>query len=142
MLSGRLGSLTPKGISSFFFSVLLLFGHTEYLADEHAFYITNQEVLLKQLKNLFPTEGIQYLLSARSFPLLISSPSPSYSKHKTNMTITETHVNSRKKSNIKYPTGSYLELDIWIPEHQLAFEFQVLCSLCFAISYRSPIIFY
>lgn len=34
--------------------------------------------------------------------------------------------NARKKANIKNPhTGTYLELDIWMPELKLAFEFQV-----------------
>eukprot|EP00026_Physarum_polycephalum_P001724 Phypoly_transcript_01726.p1 GENE.Phypoly_transcript_01726~~Phypoly_transcript_01726.p1 ORF type:complete len:978 (+),score=124.21 Phypoly_transcript_01726:128-3061(+) len=73
MLSGRLSSL-PSADAVYFENV------------------TNQEILLRQLKQLFP--------------------------------VAQTHVNSRKKSNIKFSTGTYLELDIWIPEHQLAFEFQ------------------
>eukprot|EP00026_Physarum_polycephalum_P002627 Phypoly_transcript_02635.p1 GENE.Phypoly_transcript_02635~~Phypoly_transcript_02635.p1 ORF type:complete len:741 (+),score=93.71 Phypoly_transcript_02635:157-2379(+) len=37
----------------------------------------------------------------------------------------ETYVNARKHAQLKYPTtGSYLELDIWIPELEISFEFQ------------------
>jgi hypothetical protein len=39
---------------------------------------------------------------------------------------TEIHVETKKRSELKYPsTGYYLELDIWIPNQNLAFEFQV-----------------
>lgn len=32
-----------------------------------------------------------------------------------------------KTANVKYPTtGNYMQFDIWIPEYQLSFEFQVL----------------
>ena len=38
----------------------------------------------------------------------------------------ETYVNARKHTQLKYPTtGAYLELDIWIPEYEISFEFQV-----------------
>jgi hypothetical protein len=53
--------------------------------------------------------------------------------------MTETYVNARKQSNLKYPTGAYLELDVWIPEHNIGFEFQVHASLSiglFVISYK------
>ena len=42
----------------------------------------------------------------------------------------ETIVNSRKQSKMKYeePALQYLELDIWIPEYDLCFEFQVLIT--------------
>ena len=36
----------------------------------------------------------------------------------------EVVVDSRKKSNLKYPSGTYNELDIWIPKYNIAFEFQ------------------
>lgn len=40
----------------------------------------------------------------------------------------EKSVNSRKQSQIKNAdTKQYHELDIWIPEVQLCFEFQVWC---------------
>eukprot|EP00026_Physarum_polycephalum_P002214 Phypoly_transcript_02219.p1 GENE.Phypoly_transcript_02219~~Phypoly_transcript_02219.p1 ORF type:complete len:905 (+),score=113.90 Phypoly_transcript_02219:198-2912(+) len=40
---------------------------------------------------------------------------------------TEISTNSRRVSSIKNPeTGNYLELDIYLPEHQLSFEFQDL----------------
>eukprot|EP00026_Physarum_polycephalum_P000538 Phypoly_transcript_00539.p1 GENE.Phypoly_transcript_00539~~Phypoly_transcript_00539.p1 ORF type:complete len:959 (+),score=132.38 Phypoly_transcript_00539:57-2933(+) len=36
-----------------------------------------------------------------------------------------THVNTKKKANLKYPSsGTYLELDVWIPDLNLSFEFQ------------------
>ena len=38
----------------------------------------------------------------------------------------ETHVNSKKYLNVKYvDSGAYLELDVWIPNLNLCFEFQV-----------------
>jgi hypothetical protein len=40
----------------------------------------------------------------------------------------EPHINARKVANIKYPNGAYLELDIWIPNYNLGFEFQVTSS--------------
>eukprot|EP00026_Physarum_polycephalum_P002112 Phypoly_transcript_02116.p1 GENE.Phypoly_transcript_02116~~Phypoly_transcript_02116.p1 ORF type:complete len:954 (+),score=114.83 Phypoly_transcript_02116:59-2920(+) len=52
-----------------------------------------QELLVKQLKTIFPLE--------------------------------QTHVNSKKYLNVKYPgSGAYLELDVWIPNLNLGFEFQ------------------
>lgn len=33
-------------------------------------------------------------------------------------------VNSRKKSFLKYPSGVYFEIDVWIPKLNLCFEFQ------------------
>lgn len=35
-------------------------------------------------------------------------------------------VNSRKETELKNPgTGAFLELDIWLPKHNICFEFQV-----------------
>ena len=34
-------------------------------------------------------------------------------------------INARKESKIKYPSGTFLELDIWIPKLDISFEFQV-----------------
>eukprot|EP00026_Physarum_polycephalum_P021620 Phypoly_transcript_24980.p1 GENE.Phypoly_transcript_24980~~Phypoly_transcript_24980.p1 ORF type:complete len:172 (+),score=27.54 Phypoly_transcript_24980:42-518(+) len=36
-----------------------------------------------------------------------------------------THLNARKNTDLKHPTsGAYLELDVWIPQLNIAFEFQ------------------
>ncbi len=38
----------------------------------------------------------------------------------------EIYENARKQGGVKYPiTGSFLEMDIWIPNLNLCFEFQV-----------------
>lgn len=34
-------------------------------------------------------------------------------------------VNTKKKTELKYPTGAYVEFDVWVPDHDLCFEFQV-----------------
>lgn len=35
-------------------------------------------------------------------------------------------MNAKKQPHLKYPSsGNYLELDIWIPQLNIAFEFQV-----------------
>lgn len=45
--------------------------------------------------------------------------------------------NARKLANIKNPhTGRALELDIWIPNHQICFEFQV-CTFLLFFSYKN-----
>jgi len=36
----------------------------------------------------------------------------------------ELYYNSRKESLFKYRSGYYMELDIWLPKHDLCFEFQ------------------
>eukprot|EP00026_Physarum_polycephalum_P001933 Phypoly_transcript_01936.p1 GENE.Phypoly_transcript_01936~~Phypoly_transcript_01936.p1 ORF type:complete len:910 (+),score=132.37 Phypoly_transcript_01936:109-2838(+) len=36
----------------------------------------------------------------------------------------DTVINARKESKIKYPSGAFLELDIWIPKFNISFEFQ------------------
>eukprot|EP00026_Physarum_polycephalum_P016188 Phypoly_transcript_17046.p1 GENE.Phypoly_transcript_17046~~Phypoly_transcript_17046.p1 ORF type:complete len:175 (+),score=13.61 Phypoly_transcript_17046:15-539(+) len=36
----------------------------------------------------------------------------------------EVVVESRKQSSLKYETGGYVELDIWLPKYELCFEFQ------------------
>ena len=37
-----------------------------------------------------------------------------------------THVNARGQTEIRYSnTNNLLEFDVWIPQHQLCFEFQV-----------------
>ena len=42
------------------------------------------------------------------------------------LNVVETHVNSRKGANLKFPgTGAYAELDTWVPSHNICFEFQV-----------------
>ena len=38
----------------------------------------------------------------------------------------DTFVNTKKQANIKFATGSLMEFDIWIPELNVCFEFQVL----------------
>lgn len=44
--------------------------------------------------------------------------------------IVEIEYNVKKKANIKNPHSErYLELDIWLPEYQLCFEFQVTSNL-------------
>jgi hypothetical protein len=50
-----------------------------------------------------------------------------FSKRKPISILLETVVNSRKPSKMKYNEQAplYLELDIWIPEYDLCFEFQV-----------------
>lgn len=34
-------------------------------------------------------------------------------------------TNARKSGAIKYNEGSYLELDVWLPDQKITFEFQV-----------------
>ena len=42
----------------------------------------------------------------------------------------DTQVNVRKNLNIQYPVSeSAMEFDIWIPEHNICFEFQVSFEL-------------
>lgn len=42
------------------------------------------------------------------------------------LTCTIIHQNVQKGIGIKHPeTETYMEYDIWIPDHQLSFEFQV-----------------
>eukprot|EP00026_Physarum_polycephalum_P002023 Phypoly_transcript_02027.p1 GENE.Phypoly_transcript_02027~~Phypoly_transcript_02027.p1 ORF type:complete len:816 (+),score=61.48 Phypoly_transcript_02027:208-2655(+) len=39
--------------------------------------------------------------------------------------VDQTQINTKKQSNIKHPIkGTFLELDIWIPNHNICFEFQ------------------
>ena len=35
------------------------------------------------------------------------------------------------KKEFKYPSGTNMELDVWIPEHNIAFEFQVFLFIYF-----------
>jgi hypothetical protein len=39
-------------------------------------------------------------------------------------------TNSRKSSSMRFPeSGNFMEVDIWLPDHNVCFEFQVMCQL-------------
>lgn len=91
----------------------------------------NQDVLVRQLHAIFPENYILFLLYLlfilfkEAFPLLMDSVI-------LFLIFESTIINARKQVNIKYPkTGSVLEVDAWIPDYNIGFEFQV-------IIYNSP----
>ena len=43
----------------------------------------------------------------------------------------DTLENVKKQSNLRYPSGVYLELDAWLPDLHICFEFQVLIEIIF-----------
>ena len=86
-------------------------------------YSTHQDLLVKQTKSIFQNVGILFALS--TLPFVYTYTCSLYSTTCFDAHV-ETYVNARKHTQLKYPTtGAYLELDIWIPEYEISFEFQV-----------------
>ncbi len=98
------------------FKILLQFMLEKAVKIAHSRYV-HQGRLENVLKQIFPSKT-----GTSDFLLQHSA--------KSHTSIIEIKVNSRKYSSIKDPTtGRYLELDVWVPEFNLCFEFQV----CFRI---------
>ena len=74
----------------------------------------HQGHLLKHLKQIFPNEDILVHISFfLSLFFIICFDST-----------TQTQENVKKAINIRYPTGEYMEIDVWLPGKHLCFEFQ------------------
>jgi hypothetical protein len=95
------------------FSILVVTQTRDVLSESATL---NEGILLSVLKCIFPSHSIRLFNLFSHFIFL-----PIFILYKIDIV-----VNTRKEASNKYPdSGNYLELDFWIPDLNLCFEFQV-----------------
>src|SRR5271156_4981582 len=83
--------------------------------------IVSQHTLISQLYSIFPNECICCLLISLQYLFMFKFIN-SYSNDK----YSSIKENAMKEANFKFKNSKvHLELDVWIPNLKLAFEFQV-----------------
>lgn len=100
--------------------------------------VINQTHLESAVKNLFPNESV--FLTCSPFSLLPSPLSlfllPSLLSPSELLFIDLLGISNNTRNKLKFPeSGNPLEVDIWISDRNLCFEFQVYISILLAYKY-------